>query len=139
MRITVLGAGAWGTALGLTLSANEHAVTLWGHRADHLEKIRRTRRNESALPGIDLPEWRCEDKITRALEGAEAVVVAVPSKVFRAVIQQAGDLAVPIISVTKGIELESGLTMSQVLRECAPRASVAALAGPTFAKEVVRG
>jgi glycerol-3-phosphate dehydrogenase (NAD(P)+) len=139
MKITVLGAGAWGTALGLTLSANQHSVTLWGHREDHLDEIRRTRRNERALPGIDLPEWRCEKDIARALDGAEAVVVAVPSKVFRPVIQQAGDLAVPIISVTKGIEHQSGLTMSQILRECAPRAPVAALSGPTFAMEVVRG
>ena len=139
MKITVIGAGAWGTALALVLHRGGRPVTLWGHHAGHLDDIRRTARNERYLPGLDLPrEWNYEPDLRRAVAGAAIVVMAVPSKVLREV---AGGLAEHegiLVSVTKGIEHDTGLTMCGVLRQCAPRAKVAALSGPSLALEVAR-
>lgn len=84
MKVTVLGAGAWGTALGLVLSRNGHSVRLWGHRPEHVTELARTRFNERFLPGIALPpDWAFETDFEASLIGAEVVVVAVPSKAFR--------------------------------------------------------
>lgn len=139
MRICVLGAGAWGTALARLLQPGNE-VTLWGHHPERLEEVRRTRRNERYLPGIDLPaELKCESDLSRATDGAEVVVVAVPSKAFREVTRQLAEFEGVIVSVTKGIEYDTGHTMCGVLAASAPRARCAVLSGPTFAIEVARG
>ena len=115
MKVTVLGAGAWGTALARLLQSGGNDVTLWGHAPDHLEDLRRTHRNERYLPGIVLPwELRLEADLPRAVHGAECVVVAVPSKSFRAVTQSLAGFAGVAVSVTKGIEHQTGLTMCGV-------------------------
>jgi glycerol-3-phosphate dehydrogenase (NAD(P)+) len=140
MNALVLGAGAWGTALGQILHQGGHAVTLWGHDPDHLEAVRQSRCNERYLPGIPLPgTWRFESDLSRAVNGHECVVVAVPSKAFREVTRPLADYKGILVSVTKGIESNTGLTMSGVLKQNAPRACVAALSGPTLAAEVARG
>lgn len=140
MKVTVLGAGAWGTALALVLERSLHDVTLWGHDAEHLAEMQRSSANERYLPGIKLPTtWRFEPELARAISGAEAVVVAVPSKAFRTVTAELKDFSGVVVSVTKGIEHESGLTMCGVLRENAPKARIAALSGPTLALEVAKG
>ena len=139
MKITVLGAGAWGTALARLLQQEPHQVTLWGHLPAWVEEIRQTRRNERFLPGIDLPaELGLEAELSKAVAGSECVVVAVPSQPFRQVTSQLRDFAGTIVSVTKGIEYETGLTMCGVLAQTAPRATCAALSGPSFAIEVAR-
>ena len=84
MKVTVLGAGAWGTALARLLHQGKHAVTLWGHNPEHLADLRRTGRNERFLPGIQLPQdLRFEDDVAQAIQGAEGIVVAIPSQAFR--------------------------------------------------------
>ena len=139
MKIAVVGAGAWGTALARVLALNRCEVTLWGHVARWLEEIGRTGRNERYLPGIELPRSLClEPDLQRAVSGAEAVVVAVPSKAFREVTRQLGNYSGIVISVTKGIEYETGLTMCGIVAETVPHARCAALSGPTFAVEVAR-
>jgi glycerol-3-phosphate dehydrogenase (NAD(P)+) len=96
--------------------------------------------NERYLPGIPLPhDWICEADLSRAIINQESVVVAVPSKVFRDIASQLGSSKAILVSVTKGIEYDTGKTMCGVLSECAPAARVAALSGPTFAMEVARG
>jgi glycerol-3-phosphate dehydrogenase (NAD(P)+) len=140
MKVTVLGAGGWGTALSKLLAEGGHQVTLWGHNPDHLNELRETGCNQRYLPGVPLPTcWTLEGELTRAMEGAEAVVVAVPSKAFRDVSSQLGGFAGIAVSVTKGIEYDRGLTMSGVLASTAPRARIVALSGPTLALEVARG
>jgi len=140
MKVTVLGAGAWGTALGKLLHESEHNITLWGHNPQHVEQIRRTGRNEPYLPGIELPrDWRLETDPTKAVHDSECVVVAVPSKAFREVTRCLANFDGLAVSVTKGIEHGTGLTMSGILRQTAPRARIAALSGPTLALEVARG
>src|SRR6476646_5891811 len=86
MKVSILGAGAWGTALGVVLSGNGHEVCLWAHRAEHLREVQQTRRNEAYLPGIALRgEWRFEASIASAVAEADLVILAVPSSAFRAV------------------------------------------------------
>lgn len=139
MKISVLGAGAWGTALARLLQQGPNQVTLWGHTPPWIEEIRQTRQNDRFLPGIELPaELSLESDFSRATAQAECLVVAVPSQHFREVTARLKDFTGTIVSVTKGIEYDSGLTMCGVLAETAARASRAALSGPSFAIEVAR-
>jgi glycerol-3-phosphate dehydrogenase (NAD(P)+) len=139
MKLTIIGAGAWGTALARLLHQGKNEVTLWGHIAEWLDEIRRTGRNERFLPGIEVPRGVIlEPDFTRAVAGAECVVVAVPSQPYREVTRQLADYSGMIVSVTKGIEYETGLTMCGILVQTAPKAKCAALSGPTFAIEVAR-
>jgi glycerol-3-phosphate dehydrogenase (NAD(P)+) len=139
MTVTVLGAGAWGTALALVLSRNGHKVVLWSHRPEQLTELRITRRNDRYLPGIALPaDWNHTTEFSEAVKNAGAVVIAVPSKAFGEIATRLAGVTVPLISVTKGIDYESGLTMTEVLRSCVPNAPISALSGPTFAVEVAQ-
>jgi glycerol-3-phosphate dehydrogenase (NAD(P)+) len=139
MKITVLGAGAWGTSLARLLHGAGNEVTLWGHVADWLAEIRQAGRNERFLPGIAVPrEIALQADLPRAIEAAQCIVVAVPSQPFREVTRHLAHYAGVIVSVTKGIEYETGLTMCGVLAGTAPKAKCAALSGPTFAIEVAR-
>jgi glycerol-3-phosphate dehydrogenase (NAD(P)+) len=139
MKLAVLGAGAWGTALARLLCQGGHEVTLWGHVADWLQEIRKTGRNERFLPGIALPrELAFQPEVPQAIERAECVVVAVPSQAFREVTRHLADYDGLIVSVTKGIEYDTGLTMCGILAQTAPRSRFAALSGPSFAIEVAR-
>src|SRR6185369_3603384 len=122
MNIAVLGSGAWGTSLArLLLSANGSAdrattVTLWSHIPEYQDEIRQTGRNERFLPGIELPkELRMENNLGRAVSDAECVLVAVPSQPFREVTSSLAGFGGLVVSVTKGIEYDSGLTMCGVL------------------------
>ncbi len=140
MKITVLGAGAWGTALARLLAQSGHAVTLWDFFPETLTQIQRTGRNERYLPGITLPpDLRVQPDADAALAGAELVVVAIVSKAFREVTRHLAGFRGCVVSVTKGIEYETGLTMSGILAANAPHARLAAMSGPTFALEVARG
>jgi glycerol-3-phosphate dehydrogenase (NAD(P)+) len=140
MTVTVIGAGAWGTALAMLLQHGGHEVTIWGHDAGHLDDMRKSARNDRYLPGIELPRgWRLETNLPAAIADAECIVVAVPSKAFREVTAALKHFPGILISVTKGIEHQSGLTMCGILAENAPRASLAALSGPSLALEVARG
>jgi glycerol-3-phosphate dehydrogenase (NAD(P)+) len=140
MKITVLGAGAWGTALARLLASRDHDVTLWDFFPETIELIRSTGRNERYLPGIELPlNLQTEADAAQALTGAELVVVAAVSKGFRHVTRALGDYEGIVVSVTKGIEFETGLTMTDILKENSPRSRVVAMSGPTLAMEVARG
>ncbi len=140
MNVTVLGAGAWGTALGLVLHQNGHRVTLWGHASPHLRAMATTRRNEAYLPGVELPgDWRFLEDLPHALDGADLAAVVVPSKAFRTVATALENVRCPLVTATKGIEFDTGLTMGGILAELVPGARIAALSGPSLAPEVARG
>ncbi|MFO1497190.1 MAG: NAD(P)H-dependent glycerol-3-phosphate dehydrogenase [Verrucomicrobiota bacterium] len=140
MKITVLGAGGWGTALAKLLCESGAEAVLWGHNPAHLEELRQTASNQRYLPDVRLPETcRIEANLHEAVRTAELIVVAVPSKAFREVTSELAEFDGITVSVTNGIEYERGLTMSGVLRETMPRARVVALSGPTLALEVARG
>ncbi len=139
MRITVLGAGAWGTALAKILQENGNAVTLWDKDGELLQHVQRGK-NEKYLPGVALPsDWKTQTDFKSAIGGAECVVLAIPSQAFREVSGKLKGHPGIFLSVTKGIEFETGDTMSRILREQAPADRVAALSGPSFAREVALG
>lgn len=140
MKISVLGAGAWGTALAQLLCDGKNDVTLWGHNASHLADLKKSGNNDRYLPGIPLSkELKFEADLARVVVGPELIVVAVPSKAFRHVSRVLAEFSGIVVSVTKGIEHETGLTMCGVLSEAAPKAKPAALSGPSLAFEVARG
>ncbi|HEU0038584.1 MAG TPA: NAD(P)H-dependent glycerol-3-phosphate dehydrogenase [Verrucomicrobiae bacterium] len=140
MKITVLGAGAWGTALARMLAARKHEVTLWDYFPETVEAIRKTGRNERYLPGIELPAGlQAEADAANAVGSAELVVVASVSKGFRNATQCLGSFGGVVVSVTKGIEFETGNTMSDILKENSPKARIVAMSGPTLATEVTKG
>jgi glycerol-3-phosphate dehydrogenase (NAD(P)+) len=139
MKITLLGAGAWGTALAKVLHENGNVVVLWDKDGEVLMEIK-NRRNEKYLPGVALPaNWKTETDFGKAIGGAECVVIAIPSQSFREVAAKLKNSPAILVSVTKGIEFETGETMSRILREQAPANRVAALSGPSFAREVALG
>jgi glycerol-3-phosphate dehydrogenase (NAD(P)+) len=140
MKVTVLGAGAWGTALASLLQKTGNTVTLWGHDPGLLDEIRRAGRNERFLPGVQLSaQISFEPDLARAISAPECIVVAVPSKAFRGITSRLDAYTGLVVSVTKGIEYETGLTMCGILHDVSPRSIHAALSGPSFAAEVARG
>lgn len=139
MNISVLGAGAWGTALAKLLTEAGHAVLLWGHQPAHLHDIKAARENRRLLPGVPLPaDLRFEADLDRAAS-ADLLVLALPSKAISQVAARLGKHQGIVVSTTKGIEFETGLTMSGVIARGMPRARIVALSGPTIAIEVARG
>src|SRR5512147_745338 len=146
MRCCVLGAGSWGTALGSLLAAKGFPVTTWDKDGAVLEEIGRAHTNERYLPGVALaPGLHATPDLGRALEGAELVVLAVPSFAVRQVAIEAKRLVhagTPVVCVAKGIELESLMTMTEVLEDVLPvplHPYLAVMSGPSFAREVARG
>ncbi len=139
MRICVLGAGAWGAALAKVLHENGNSVTLWDINAALLAELQ-AGRSEKLLPGVALPtDWKTETDFAKAVGGREVLVLAIPSQFFRDVAVKLKGHPGIFVSVTKGIEFETGETMSRILREQAPADRVAALSGPSFAREVAMG
>ena len=143
-EVVILGAGAWGTALAITLVRMGRAAVLCARRADHLEALRATGENGAYLPGIRLPtELKLSSDWGAAVRGAGMIVMAVPSRFARNAIAPIGHAMAPgaiIVSVTKGIEQDSLKTMAAMLAEIVPSATrIAVLSGPGFAAEVARG
>lgn len=148
MRVGVLGAGSWGTALAIHAASTGATVKLWARRRELAEKLVGERCNSIYLPGVDFPDNVTPTADVAALAGSEIVFVVVPSHGYREVtrlfLQQdmAGDAQI-MISATKGIETESLARMSQVTEEEAAAANrgvqFAVLSGPTFAAELAAG
>ncbi len=139
--ISVIGAGSWGTALAYLLSDKGYEVTLWGHDRDLVEEMRKNRINSTYLPEIRLPDdLQITNDVAEALKEARYVIDAVPAQHTRAVFGEAVphliDEAI-IVSVAKGIERGTLLTVSSILNELSDH-TVAVLSGPSFAKEVIR-
>lgn len=143
-EIAVLGAGAFGTALAVILSGAGRRVVLCVRRRALLEEMRAADENSAYLPGVALPRaLELTDRWSEAVSAAETVIMAVPSRFARGAITPLAR-AIPsnaiLLSVTKGIEEDSLLTMSQMLAELAPQvAKIAVLSGPGFAAELARG
>jgi glycerol-3-phosphate dehydrogenase (NAD(P)+) len=142
-RVTVLGAGSWGTALAVHLGRSGHGVALWGRDRALIEEMQTRRANPTYLPDILLPPNVCPTAdLASALHDAAHVVIAVPSHGLRAVVRQAsGSLprAAVLVSATKGLETDTHQRMSEVIsHETDGRYPVVVLSGPSFASEVAR-
>lgn len=143
-RIAVIGAGAWGTALSIVLArSGRHQVQLWAYEREVRESIERTRTNSLFLPGLTIPETaQVSNILSDSLDGAETVLTVMPSHHARRLYEQMKSL-IPaqavIVSATKGIENETYKRMTEVAADALGASGIAALSGPTFAKEVARG
>lgn len=145
MKISVLGAGGWGTTLAILLYYNGHDISLWEFKKQYAKQLDKTRENTLFLPGIKIPP---EIKITHDLEEStdrkNIVVLAVPSQFLRSVIKEIKPSQIKdslLVSVAKGIENKSLMTMSQMLKDEIPslhEEQVGVLSGPSHAEEVSR-
>lgn len=142
MKITVLGAGAWGTALSIAFSG-KHDVTLWSRELDVAAELSETRENSRFFPGYRLPESvSVSTDFESAVAAAEFLVIATPIAGLRPTAERLKALAcrLPVIWVCKGFEAGSGKLPHQVVREVLGDDAVfGALSGPSFAEEVASG
>jgi glycerol-3-phosphate dehydrogenase (NAD(P)+) len=137
--LAVIGAGAWGTVLSLLLARNGHRVRLWARRPELAAAIAASHENKERLPGIALPpDLEATADIDRALEGADAAFVAVPSIGLGAVAERLGS-APAIISCTKGLARPGLTRLSEVIARACPSARIAVLSGPNLAPEIAAG
>ncbi|KIC36257.1 NAD(P)H-dependent glycerol-3-phosphate dehydrogenase [Leisingera sp. ANG-M7] len=140
MSISVLGSGAFGTALAISLAGNG-PVTLWARNAMKAQAMQDSRRNGTRLPGVELPE---NLSVTADIAGAcqsEVLLLAVPMQTLRSVLEEYKEYLVgkTLVACCKGIELDSGLGPVAVIREVLPDAQAALLTGPSFAADIARG
>lgn len=142
MNISLLGAGAWGTALAISL-AQRHRVTLWARNVQQVADMKASGKNQRYLPDIPLPqELQLEHDIDIALMGAEMIVLAVPISALRETLGKIAQLSVPapVVWLCKGFEAETALLAHQVANEILPAAFPrGVLSGPSFAQEVAHG
>ena len=142
MITTVVGAGSWGTALAVHLGRLGQEVRLWGRDPAVVSAIASRRRNPYYLDDIDIPaSVSATAGLADAIGGADAVLVAVPSEFVARTLKGVPALrsGAVVVSATKGFDPERHLRMSELIAERFPDAAVAALSGPTFAREVAEG
>jgi len=142
LRIGILGGGSWGTTVAALVTRNA-PVTLWARNAATVEEINTQRTNRTYLPDATLPErLAATNDIGEAVHDADVVVMAIPSQNFRAVLQEVARHIrawVPVISLTKGLELDTRMRMTQIIQEVLPGHPVGVLTGPNLAREIMAG
>jgi glycerol-3-phosphate dehydrogenase (NAD(P)+) len=143
MRITVLGGGAWGTALASHVARADLPVRIWIREPELAAAVNEKRENPVYLPRVELPDGlRATARLGDALADAETVLVVVPSEFCRALYREAAPLAPPgaaFVSATKGLEVDTLQRMTEVAAAEAPGHPLAVLSGPSFAQEVAKG
>jgi glycerol-3-phosphate dehydrogenase (NAD(P)+) len=144
IRFAVLGDGAWGTTIALLLAQDsDHRVTLWSARPENGRLLRERRENVRLLPGVPIPSTvELTTDITQAVAGADLLIAAVPTVYLRATLEPvAAALPVdrPVLSLAKGVENETFLRPTEILRQVLGVRLVAVLSGPSHAEEVSRG
>ena len=143
MNTAIIGAGGWGTALAGLWAKNDQRIVLWGHNADRIARMHKTRENRDYLPGVQLSG---AIQITSELgdcADADLIVLATPSTALRNVAARLAKVIRPkhavLLSCTKGIEHSSGMRMTEILHETFPQNTIAVLSGPNLASEVAKG
>ena len=142
-KIAVLGSGGWGTAIAILLSENGHHVTLWSYFQEEAERLAALRENKDFLPGVQLPaDILCTNDMEKAVNGSDVVVCASPSHAVRATMKSFAPFYKSntlLVNISKGLEENSLMRMSQVITDEIPNAKVVVLSGPSHAEEVSRG
>jgi glycerol-3-phosphate dehydrogenase (NAD(P)+) len=145
-RIAVIGGGSWGTALANRLAVNGHDVRLWAYEAELVREINEAHTNSLFLPGIQLhPSLTCSGSLQETAAGRTIILLVTPVQVMRGVLKQLSphiETGAIIANASKGIELETLRTVSQICTELLPpelTQRFVALSGPTFAREVAQG
>jgi glycerol-3-phosphate dehydrogenase (NAD(P)+) len=142
LKVALLGGGSWGTTVG-SLIARNAPVTLWARNAKAVAEINSRHSNEKYLPGAKLHErLQASNSIDDCVAGADVVVMGIPSQNFRAVLEEVREHVrpwVPIVSLTKGLEADTGKRMSEIVNEVLPGHPVGVLSGPNLAREIMSG
>ncbi|MCI5699524.1 MAG: NAD(P)H-dependent glycerol-3-phosphate dehydrogenase [Lachnospiraceae bacterium] len=142
-KVSIIGAGSWGTALSLALNKNGHDVTIWSIIEDEVKMLSEKREHEFKLPGVKIPqEIEITSDLEYSLKDRDLVVLAVPSPYTRSTAHQMTPYVADgqlIVNVAKGVEEKTLMTLSEIIEEEIPQANVAVLSGPSHAEEVGRG
>ena len=142
-KVSVIGAGAWGIALAVVLKNNDNDVTVWSKLENEVNMLKNERENSISLPGIKLQEdIRITADIKEAVEGMDIIVMAVASRFIRQTAAMMKDIVREgqiIVNVSKGIEDDTFMILTDVIKDELPGVEVAALSGPSHAEEVGRG
>jgi glycerol-3-phosphate dehydrogenase (NAD(P)+) len=142
LRIAVLGAGSWGTTVA-TLACRRTPTLLWARRSEVADEINAEHTNERYLPSTALPKsLRATDSIEEAVRDADAIVLGVPSHGLRAAVEEVAKYIrpwIPVLSLAKGLEQDSHLRMTQVIRDVLPDHRAGVLTGPNLAREIMAG
>lgn len=142
LKVGLLGGGSWGTTVASVVSRNA-PITLWARDAETVAGINTDNENRKYLPGIKLPSaLRATADMAEVVAGADVLVMGVPSHSFRGVLEEAKAHLrpwVPVISLTKGLELASGKRMTELIEEVLPGHPVGVLTGPNLAREIMTG
>ena len=142
LKVGLLGGGSWGTTVASVVSRNA-PITLWARDAETVDGINADNENRKYLPGIKLPPGlRATNDLAEVVAGSDVLVMGVPSHSFRAVLEEARNHLrpwVPVISLTKGLELSSGKRMTELIEEVLPGHPVGVLTGPNLAREIMTG
>ena len=143
MKITVLGAGSWGTTLACLLADKGYEIAMWEYNKEQAERLKNDKENKIFLPGVPLPDnMQIDNNMANLIKGCDLILFAIPSQIVRSVAEQLAplDFGSPlIVNVAKGIENKTLLRMSQVLMEILPERvhqQIVALSGPSHAEEV---
>ena len=141
-KIGIIGAGSWGIALSVLLNKNGHDVTVWSIIKEEITMLQTTHEHKDKLPGVKLSEnIKFTDNLEEAIQGKDILVLAVPSPYTRSTAKMMKPFVAPeqiILNVAKGIEESTLMTLSEVVEEEVPQATVAVLSGPSHAEEVGR-
>ncbi len=141
-HVAVLGGGSWGTTVAALVSRNAEVV-LWARNPATVEEINTRHSNHAYLPDADLPaKLRASNSISDAVSGADVVVMGVPSQHFRPVLREVQRYigpGVPVVSLTKGLELDTHMRMTEVIEQELPGHPAAVLTGPNLAREIMAG
>lgn len=139
MSISVIGAGAFGTALAIAMTRTGTPVTLWTRGADHAKAMNQSRENTTRLPGVPLPDSiTITDDMAAAL--ADTILISVPMQQMRSLLTSTPELnGRLLVACCKGVELATELGPAAVIRDCDPDATPAILTGPSFAADIARG
>lgn len=138
--ISIIGAGSWGTALSVVLHKNGHKITIWSALAPEIEMLKEKHEQAEKLPGVILPDdIMFTTDLKEAIEGKDMLVLAVPSPFTRSTAKAMSPFVAEgqlIVSVAKGIEENTLMTLSEIIMEEIPQCEVAVLYGPSHAEEV---
>ncbi len=141
--VSIIGAGSWGTALAVLLHKNGHKVTVWSIVEQEIEMLIEKHEHKDKLPGVKLPDDMVfTTDLEAAINGKDVLVLAVPSPYTRSTSRMMKEYVAEgqiIVDVAKGIEENTLMTLSQIIEEEIPQATVAVLSGPSHAEEVGRG
>lgn len=142
-KVSIIGAGSWGTALSVVLNKNGHEVTIWSVIEAEIDMLREKHEHVDKLPGVKLPEEiMFTTDLQEAVSDRDMLVLAVPSPYTRSTSRQMKEYVAEgqlIVNVAKGIEEKTLMTLTEIISEEVPQARVAALSGPSHAEEVGKG